>query len=195
MGDQTGAFLDWVQSTLNTLVQQNLSGSGFQALSNPTVDPTSPQIKSLGSRAASLTTGFTYTATTTSVTMYWDGTNGSQLLRIYRDDNTVDGPFSGNQLITGLTAGTTYFFYPYFDETMRTVQFVTSSGVAVGSPAIAYTATNILAAQQQVLRGRIPLAGNLAVAGIATPASGTTPATKLGGGGGSVGGYFGKNLA
>lgn len=166
---------------------------GFTALSNPTVDPTTSQLKSIGSRISSLTTGFTYTATTTSVTMYWDGTNSSVLLRVYRDDGSVDGPFSGNQLVSGLLANTQYFFYPYFDENFRTVQFVAISG-AVGSPPIAYTATTIQAAQQQLLRGRIPLAGNLAITGITTPNAGTTPATKLGGGGGSVGGYLGQKL-
>jgi hypothetical protein len=195
IGQQTKDWQDWVTTALNTLVGQNLSPQqGFTSLQNPTVDPTTGQIKSLGSRAASLTTGFTFTATTTSVTMYWDGTNSSVLLRIYRDDNSVDGPFSGNQLVTGLNPSTQYFFYPYFDETLRAVQFVTLSGVAVGSPPIAYTATMILAAQQQLLRGRIPLAGNLAITGITTPASGTTPATSLGGGGGSVGGYLGQKL-
>src|SRR5579859_1511691 len=135
LSDTTNQMLDWLVSSVNTLVQQNLSGQGFSALSNPTVNPTTSQLTSLGSRTSSLTTGFTFTATTTSITMYWDGTNNSSLLRIYRDDNSVDGPFSANQLVTGLTANTTYFFYPYFDETLRTVQFVSIAG-AVGSPPI-----------------------------------------------------------
>lgn len=194
LGQQTKDWQDWVTTALNTLVGQNLTlQQGFNALSNPQVNPTTSQVQSLGSRISSLTTGFTFTATTTSVTLYWDGTNSSNLLRIYRDDNTVDGPFSGNQTISGLSANTQYFFYPYFDETLRTVQFVAITG-AVGSPPIAYTATTIKAAQQQLLRGRIPLAGNLAITGITTPAAGSTPATPLGGGGGSVGGFLGQKL-
>lgn len=189
---------DWATSSLLSLLQQNLGGQGFSALSNPQVDPTSSQLKSAGSRIASLTTGFTFTATTTSIAMYWDGTNSSQLLRIYRDDNTVAGPFAGNQLVTGLLANTKYFFYPYFDETAQVVRFVSQPGALtnpVGSPPIAYTATDILIGQQQILRGRIPLAGNLAITGIATPAAGSTPATSVGGGGGSVGGYLGQKLS
>ena len=194
LGQQTKDWQDWVTTALNTLVGQNLTlQQGFNALSNPQVNPTTSQVQSLGSRISSLTTGFTFTATTTSITLYWDGTNSSNLLRIYRDDNTVDGPFSGNQTISGLSANTQYFFYPYFDETLRTVQFVAITG-AVGSPPIAYTATTIKAAQQQLLRGRIPLAGNLAITGITTPAAGSTPATPLGGGGGSVGGFLGQKL-
>lgn len=189
---------DWATASLLSLLQQNLLGSGFSALSNPQVDPSSSQVKSAGSRASSLTTGFTFTATTTTITLYWDGTNSSQLLRIYRDDNTVAGPFAGNKLITGLTANTKYFFYPYFDEVLQVVAFVGQPGAAanpVGSPPIAYLATDILIGQQQLLRGRIPLAGNLAITGITTPAAGSTPATALGGGGGSVGGYLGQKLS
>jgi len=194
LGHQTKDWQDWVTTAVNTLVGQNLTlQQGFNALSNPQVNPTTSQVQSLGNRTGSLTTGFAFTATTTTVTMYWDGTNSSALLRIYRDDNTVDGPFSGNQLVTGLIANTQYFFYPYFDETLRTVQFV-SIGGAVGIPPIAYTTTTILAAQQQLLRGRIPLAGNLAITGITTPAAGSTPATKLGGGGGSGGAYLSQKL-
>ena len=194
LGHQTKDWQDWVTTALNTLVGQNLTlQQGFSALSNPQVNPTTSQLQSLGSRTSSLTTGFTFTATTTSVSMFWDGTNSSVLLRIYRDDNTVAGPFSGNMPVTGLSANTQYFFYPYFDEAMQAVVFVSIPG-AVGTPPIAYTATSILAAQQQLLRGRIPLAGNLAITGITTPAAGTTPATKLGGGGGSVGGFLGQKL-
>lgn len=170
-----------------------MAGQGFPALSNPQVNPATQQIISSGSRTFSLTTGFTFTATTTSVTMYWDGTNSSVLLRIYRDDGTVSGPLSGNQLVSGLSANTQYFFYPYFDEALQQVAFVSVPG-AVGSPPIAYTATNISVAQQQILRGRIALAQNLSITGITTPNAGTTPATRLGGGGGSGGGYVSQKL-
>lgn len=182
-------------STVNTLVGQNLTlQQGFTALSNPQVNPTTSQLQSVGGRVGSLATNFGFTCpSTTSISIFWDGTNSSTILRIYRDDNTIAGPFPGNITITGLTANTQYFFYPYFDETTQTVAFVSTTG-AVGSPPIAYTAATIAVAQQQILRGRIQLASNLAVTGIITPAAGTTPATNTGGGGGGVGVFLGTKL-
>src|SRR6185437_2327148 len=69
---------------------------------------------SAGSTPFSTTTGFAYTSTTTSITWYWDGTNGSSNITIYRADKTTTGPLSGSQTITGLSSGTTYNFYPYY---------------------------------------------------------------------------------
>lgn len=196
LGHQTKDWQDWVTTSLNALVGQNLTlQQGFTALSNPTVDPTTSQFKSAGSRAASLTTNFGFTAPSpTSINIFWDGTNSSTILRIYRDDGTVAGPFAGNQLITGLTAATQYFFYPYFDEATQRVLFV-SIPPAVGSPPIAYTAAAIAIAQQQILRGRVQLASDLAVTGITTPAAGSTPATNAGGGGSGGGVYLGRKLS
>lgn len=189
-----GNFLDWVQNTLNTLIGQQVpSNPGIRALSPGSVDPTSNVLLTGGSRTSSLATGFTFTATTTTITIYWDGSNSSAQLRIYRDDGSVAGPFPGTKIITGLVANTKYFFYPYFDEATQTVKFVSVPG-AVGSPPIAYLATDIAVAQQQILRGRIPLATSLAITGVMTPAAGTTPATKLGGSGGSVGARLAEGL-
>jgi hypothetical protein len=195
LGQQTKDWQDWVTTALNTLVGQNLTlQQGFNALSSPQVNPSTSQVQSLGSRVASLTTNFGAAApSTTSITLYWDGTNNSTILRIYRDDGTVAGPFPGSQTITGLVAATTYFFYPYFDEATQKVLFV-SIPPAVGSPPIAYTAATIAVAQQQILRGRIPLAANLSVTGFATPAAGSTPAASQGGGGGSGGSFLGSRL-
>jgi hypothetical protein len=190
----THEFLDWVQTSLNILVGQNLSGAGFSSLNKPVVDPTSTQLKSAGSRTTALATNFGFTCpSTTSISLFWDGTNNSSILRIYRDDNTVAGPFPGNQTITGLLANTQYFFYPYFDESLQRVLFV-SVPPAVGSPPIAYTAATIAVAQQQILRGRLQLASDLAVTGITTPAAGNTPATNAGGGGSGGGVYLGRKL-
>lgn len=182
-----------MQTTLNTLVGQNLQGSGFSSLNQPTVDPTNAALLSKGSRTSSITTGFTYTTTTTTIHMFWDGTNNSKVLRVYRDDSTVAGPFVGDQLVTGLTAATTYYFYPYFDEAQQIVKFVSQSG-AVGTPPIAYLTPTIEVGQTQILRGHIPLAGNLAITGIATPAAGSTTPVSSGGGGGSGGSYLGRSL-
>jgi hypothetical protein len=196
--DEAGVktFFDWLQTSLNVLIGQAVPpAQGFSALSPGIVDPTTAGLKSAGSRTTALTTNFGASApSTTSIQLYWDGTNSSTILRIYRDDGSVAGPFPGSQLVTGLTANTTYFFYPYFDEATQRVLFVSAPG-AVGSPPIAYTATAIAVAQQQILRGRVQLASNLAVTGFATPAAGNTPAASQGGGGSGGGSYLGSRLA
>jgi hypothetical protein len=196
LGYDAHAFFDWVQTSLNTLIGQQVPlAPGEPALSPSIIDPTTANLKSAGSRVASLTTNFGFTApSTTSIQLFWDGTNASTILRIYRDDGTVAGPFPGSQLITGLIAATQYFFYPYFDENTQRVLFV-SVPPAVGTPPIAYTAATIAVAQQQILRGRVQLASDLAVTGITTPAAGSTPATNAGGGGSGGGAYLGRRLS
>lgn len=187
-------FLIWVHKSLNALVGQTVQvGTAIQALQNPTVDPTTAVLKSAGSRTASLTTNFGFVPAANQITLFWDGTNTSTILRIYRDDGTIVGPFPGSQLITGLNPSTTYFFYPYFDEAAQLVRFVSQAG-AVGSPPIAYTAASIAVAQSQILRGRVPLASNLGVTGATTTAAGTGAAASAGGGGGSGGSYLGSKL-
>lgn len=188
-------FHDWIITSVNALIGQHVPPApGVRSLSVPTVDPTTSVLLAGGSRTSSLTTNFGAAApSTTSITLYWDGTNSSTILRIYRDDSTVAGPFPGHQLISGLTAATTYFFYPYFDEATQRVLFV-NVPPAVGSPPIAYTAAAIAVAQQQILRGRVPLASNLSVTGFATPAAGSTAAASQGGGGGGGGSYLGSRL-
>jgi len=196
LGDQTNQMLDWMVGALNTLIGQVSAPptTGQGALFPNTINPTTGTIQALGGRVTSLATGFTYTAdNSAAISLFWDGTNNSQLLRIYRDDGTVSGPFSGNAFITGLVAATTYFFYPYFDEATQTVKFVSQEG-AVGDPPIAYLATTPQLAQAQFLRGRIPLATNLSGTGILTPAGAPTPPTFAGGGGGGGGVYQGRFL-
>jgi hypothetical protein len=189
-------FYDWLVTSMNTLIGQQVPPAlGVSGLSPGVINPTTAALLSSGGRVGSLTTNFGFTApSTTSVNIFWDGTNQSTILRIYRDDGSVAGPFPGSQLVTGLLASTTYFFYPYFDEATQRVLFV-SQGGASGSPPIAYTKAAIAVAQQQILRGRIPLASDLAVTGITTPASGTTAATNTGGGGGNVGVFLGRKLS
>jgi hypothetical protein len=188
-------FYDWIATSLNALIGQQVPPAvGLPGLNPPTVDPTSSIISSAGSRMSSLTTNFGAKAlSATSVGIYWDGTNNSTILRVYRDDGTVAGPFPGHQVVTGLLASTTYYFYPYFNEGTQLVQFVSQAG-ASGTPPIAYTTAAIAVAQQQILRGHIPLAASLAITGVTTPASGSGSATSVGGGGGNVGVYLGGKL-
>jgi len=196
LGSQTNEMLDWLVGSMNQLIGQVSAPptTGQGALFPNTINPTTNTIQALGGRVTSLATGFTYTAdNSAAINLYWDGTNSSQLLRIYRDDGTVSGPFSGNAFITGLLPATTYFFYPYFDEAAQVVKFVSQEG-AVGDPPIAYLATAPQLAQAQFLRGRIPLATNLSGVGILTPAGAPTTPTLAGGGGGGGGVYYGRYL-
>lgn len=202
--DEAGVktFFDWVQTTLNALVGQQVPpDQGFNSLANPQINPASNQLRSAGSRANSTASAITWSATTTTITFYWDGTHSSKPLTIYRDDNTVAGPFVGSLLVSGLTPGTTYFFYPFFQdfselpganvqnvtaEPLGTVVFASvPAAKPVGTPAVAYTAQNQLALQRQYLLDHIPLALNLATTGVATPGAGTTTGSGGTGGGGA----------
>lgn len=158
-------------------------GTPQLAAKQPIIDPTQSTILSAGNRISSLTTQQAFVSTATSITFYWDGTHGSQILKIYRDDGTISAPVSNNLAITGLSASTKYFFYPYYDEVLMKVVFPTGDGTGVGSPAVAFTASNIVAAQQQIMRGRISLFA-AASQGITTPASGSGGGSGGGGGGG-----------
>lgn len=191
LGAQTNEALTWVVAALNQLIgQANVQpGQGLQALSQNTIDPTTGQIISAGSRTSSLATAMAFVAQPTSISFYWDGTNGSAPLQIYRDDGTITGPIvAGSPLtVTGLSASTNYKFYPYWDDVQGVVRFATVPGAAIGSPAIAFAAGNILAAQQQILRGHILLGSTLATTGVTTPASGSSGGSGGGGGGGGSG--------
>lgn len=139
------------------------------ALTANDVDPSKSGVLMKGSVAPTWSGGFTYTCTTASITWSWTG------LLILRADGSQTETAAGSLAVTGLSAATTYFFYPYWDETLLALAFV--SGGA-GSPANAQSAKTIAAAQQQALQGRVPLSAGAMSA--ATVASGT--------GGGSGGG-------
>lgn len=121
---------------------------------------------SAGSIPPSLIQSMSYSATTTSLTWSWTG------VIIYRADGTTTSVPDGSRATTGLTASTTYYFYPYWDETTQTLLWVNGSGN--GSTGEAFTAAQRTAtvAQQQGLRNRIPVSTGPMTA--ATTASGTT---------------------
>lgn len=196
MSDQSKQCLDYMLAQLNQLIGQANppSGAGIQNFGTPLIDPTGQQISSAGSRTSSITTAITYTSTTTSVSFFWDGSNGSQPFKIYRDDQTITGPIVAGSGITvsGLTANTLYYFYFYWDELSQSIKMATVQGAGVGTPPNAFTAQNPLALQQAILRGRIPLAALFYTTGITTPASGTGGGTGGGGGGGGGSGGGGQ---
>jgi hypothetical protein len=202
----TNDFLKWVQTALNTLIGQQVPQTpGLQALAPSVIDPSAANlILSVGNRVSSIVTSIKWSATTTSITFYWDGTNGSQILTAYRDDGTTQVLAAGNLTVTGLSANTTYYFYPFYQESVIGgdniggetvgVHFASMSGVSVGMPGVAFTSQNVQAAHKQNLRDHLALALILATTGAATPASGTSAGSGGTGGGGGNSGGFGRLL-
>jgi hypothetical protein len=110
---------------------------------------------------------FAYASTPTSITVSWTA------LTLYRIDGTTTSIAAGNITVTGLTASTTYSFYPYVRESDATVQLATGGANSAGSPAAAYTAASAQGFAISYAQANSPLPAFTA----STPASG-------GGGGG-----------
>lgn len=113
-----------------------------------------------------------YTSTTTTLTWTWTS------LVIFRPDGSTTSVPNGSVVISALTANTTYYFYPYYNDATQAIGF-SIGGVGTSSlGAIAQTSKNNAALQLQQLSQNVPLS-NGAMTG-ATPSSGS--------GGGSGGG-------
>jgi hypothetical protein len=171
----SSATLDDISAggTFTAVHQTAVSEQGF-------VNPAKPGFSTMGSVPPAWTALFGFTSTTNSIHLYWDGVNaGSSAVNIFRADGTTSGPFVGDQNVTGLSASTTYYFYPYFDEFNQLVWFPQGG---VGVPDIAFTARSQSAAQSQGLQSRIPLSQGAVAA--ATTSSGTGGGT--GGGSGCL---------
>jgi hypothetical protein len=203
LSQQSKEALDWLVTSVNTLVGQNLTlQQGFQALNQPKVNPANTQVIANGNRTASIASSITYVAAANSISFYWDGTNNSIPLSIYRDDNTIITPIVGNLTVSGLLASTLYYFYPYFQDYSVSAQAPISNitgevpGTVVfaavpaanpsGTPPVAYLAQSLLCLQRQALLDHIPLAALLATNGIMTGSGAGS-----GGSGGSPGGGTG----
>ncbi|MGH6877282.1 MAG: Hint domain-containing protein, partial [Rhizomicrobium sp.] len=157
-----------------SLDDQIVDGSDYArvssgALTAGKIDPSKSGVLMKGSVPPTWSGAFTYVSTTTSLTWSWAG------LTISRADGTTTAIPDGSAAISGLVAGTSYYFYPYWDDVAGVIGWV---GGASGSPGYAQPAKTNTAAQQQALQGRVPLSQGAVVA--ATTTSGT--------GGGSGGG-------
>lgn len=143
-----------------------------------------------GASVAANTSGFAYTSTTTSLTWYWDGTNGSQVPVITRADGSrFTVPTAGSGLtISGLAINTKYYFLPFWNiNNLCNIGWVPGT---TGSPQIAFVATDVtdpvnapFYLMQQTLQQNEPLTSGFMSA--STTAGGT------GGGGGGGGGGSG----
>jgi len=139
------------------------------ALTGNRIDPSKSGVLMKGSVPPTWSGAFTYASTTSSLTWSWSG------LTIYRADGTTTAVPNGSVTVSALTAATTYYFYPYWDDTAGALAWVAGG---TGGPAYAQVAKTNVAAQEQALQGRIPLSQGAVTA--ATTASGI--------GGGSGGG-------
>jgi len=140
------------------------------ALTAGQVDPSKPGVLMKGSVPPTWSGAFTYVSTTSGITWNWSG------LTIFRADGSKTTVANGSVSVTGLTAGTTYYFYPYWDDLASSLRWV---GGGAGTPAYAQSAKTNLAAQQQALQGLVPLSQG------AVAAATTTSGTGGGSGGGS----------
>lgn len=159
---------------------QNVIPSGlYGGIPNDLIDPISLKIPIVSGLTvagsippAGVTGNFGFTATTTSITIYWDGTNGSVVLAILRADNTSVQVPSNNITISGLTINTSYGFLPF-----RSVFNNCGVGFVVGdsgTPQFAFTtaARSVQAVTQQSLTGREALTPGFIT--YSTTASGTS---------------------
>jgi hypothetical protein len=112
---------------------------------------------------------FTYTSTTSSITLSWSGS-------FKRADGTSQSSSGSSVAITGLSANTTYYFYPYWDEVSGSMAFASGG---VGLDGVAFTSNSNTGVTNQNLQSRLPVSSG-AITG-ATTSSGT-------GGGGTGGG-------
>src|SRR5579863_8614858 len=77
------------------------------ALTSGKIDPTKSGVLMKGSVPPTWSGSFTYVSTTSSLTWSWTG------LVIFRADGTTTAVPNGSVVVTGLTAATTYYFYPF----------------------------------------------------------------------------------
>lgn len=162
-----------------TCANANAGGGGIaefdSVLVDRFVDPTTT-VSAKGSTPSNLSSGFTFTSTTSSIDLIWTG------LTIFRADGSTTSVPNGSFNVTGLSPSTTYKFFPFFNELLGALNFVNpgSGGPAgSGSPAMAYLASSNLITQNQNLQSNVPLSASTGFVA-ATTASGS--------GGGSGGG-------
>jgi len=165
LGPNQGWSLD-NQITDGTNYARVVSG----ALTSGQIDPSKAGVLMKGSVPPTWSGSFTYVSTTSGISWSWSG------LTIFRADGTTTGVANGSVNLSGLTAGTSYYFYPYWDDIVSALGWVSGG---VGSPAYAQSSKTNSAAQQQALQGRIPLSQG------AVTASTTSSGTGGGSGGGS----------
>jgi hypothetical protein len=143
------------------------------ALTSNAIDSTKPGFIAQGGALPPQVVGtgsaiITYTSTTTTIDLSWSSFN------LAYADLTNATVSSGSQNVTGLTANTTYYFYPYVTSGLVVAFAIVSGGT--GSPAIMYATQSPIATQVQNSQTVTAVNGG----GIAA----TTPVSGSGGGSG-----------
>jgi hypothetical protein len=82
------------------------------------VDPAKSGVLMKGSVPPTWSGAFTYVSTTATITWSWTG------LTIARADGSTTAIPNGSLAISGLTAATTYYFYPYYDDAALAIGWV-----------------------------------------------------------------------
>ena len=100
------------------------------------IDPTKTGVLMKGSVPPTWSGAFTYISATATITWSWSA------LTIARADGTTTAVANGSLVVTGLTPGTTYYFYPYWDDSALALAWVGGLASSAGTPANAFTAQN-----------------------------------------------------
>lgn len=158
---------------------------------NQDIALTSPTIKKKGGvSVAGNTSGFAFSATATSITWYWDGTNSSHVIVLHRADGTnFTIPTSGSGLtVSGLTAATDYYFLPFWNPVnVCNIGWVQGTE---GSPQIAFVladTTDTVMAQQYLIQQNNQVNEQLTAGFMLASTSGGSQAPPGPGGGGGGG--------
>lgn len=184
--EKTVPYLVRGNSVVSTAKVQGVNSSALG--SGNVLDLASSSVTKVGSVSPAGVTGqFAAVTSTTTITWYWDGTNGSTPCVIHRADGSTFAVPRGSITISGLTAATTYYFLPFWSVySPCAVGWVQGT---VGSPKIAFVladTTNPASSQyyqaQQLLQNREPLATSFMTQ--STTAAGTGGGTAGGGGSG-----------
>jgi hypothetical protein len=122
-----------VKAPSSAAVNPQMASSTASGKINP-----SSGIQTVGSAYPPVISGnFGFTSTANSITIYWDGTNGSNILSLKRADGSNFTVPQGSLMINGLVAGTQYGFMPYSKITSQgNLSFVAGDA---GNPQFAFS--------------------------------------------------------
>jgi hypothetical protein len=144
----------------------NYSRVASGAVTAGKIDPTKTGVLMKGSVPPTWSGAFAYASTTSTITWSWSA------LTIARADGSTTAIANGSLAVSGLAPGTTYYFYPYWNDSALALAWVGGLASSAGTPANAFTAKTNAAAQQQSLQGLIPLSQGAMIAATTTSGSG-----------------------